>query len=210
MSPVPEMAGPFRTNPSRPIGNGFPCAADSAGAAPLQTPRLFPGPAEHAAAFIASELGGPADSGLQGRRIVLLGSLPGRSGEACGTARLAPPGELLRLCALLLHAGAQLVVMDRPRSRLLIEALLPLADDGRGHWRGSCLLERDLSQACSQAAALVLLPGWQPGHALPWRALTQRMRPQPRLFDLGTGGCLQRPAALGLRVWHLGAATTWR
>lgn len=175
----------------------FPAAAE-----------LFSG--EQAAALIASLLAGDSSDGFAGRRIVLLGSLPRRS-----FAVLSPlPGrfigdERLRLCVCLLRDGGTLVVQDCPRSRLLIEALLPLAADGHGHWRGGCLVERDLSSACRDADALLLLPDWRQPPSLPWRALAARMRPSALLVDLRPGGTPPLDAC-GLPVLRLGGAPAWR
>jgi hypothetical protein len=164
---------------------------------------------EQAAAFIATLLAGESGESLAGRRIVLLGSLPRRS-----FADIPPlPGRFLwdervRLCVCLLRRGGTLVVLDCPRSRLLIEMLLPLAADGQGHWQGDCLVERDLSSACRDAAALLVLPGWRQPPTLTWRALAVRMRPPSLLFDLRPAAS-QPPESCGLRVWRLGGVASW-
>jgi len=116
--------------------------------------------------------------------------------------------ERVRLCVCLLRRGGTLVVLDCPRSRLLIEMLLPLAADGQGHWQGDCLVERDLSSACRDAAALLVLPGWRQPPTLTWRALAVRMRPPSLLFDLRPAAS-QPPESCGLRVWRLGGVASW-
>ena len=169
-----------------------------------------PSRGEQAAAFIAAQLAGDFGASIQERRIVLLGSLP----RPPVTAVCALPGrfawdERVRLCARLLRSGVQLVLLDSPRSRLLIEALLPLAADGHGRWQGGCLLERDLSTACRDAAALLVLPGWRQPPSLPWRALAGRMRPQALMFDLRRDPAQPPPDASGLRVWRMGVCAVW-
>lgn len=171
---------------------------------------MEPSPGDEAAAFVAAQLVGDACLGLAGQRIVLLGPLPRRSVSAL--SRLQGRGgwdERIRLCARLLMRGAQLVVLDCPRSRLQLETLLPLAADGDGRWQGDCLVERDLPSACRGAAALVLLPGWREPPSLSWKALASRMRPQALLFDLRTDAAQLPPPSSGLRVWWLGGCCRW-
>jgi len=194
---------------------------------------------EDTCGFIVSQLERQPGAGLCDQRIVLLGSLPARRSAASRPARCgsqsgaalagaaqrdaaqsgalqtgavqsdAVQSDAAQLCARLLQRGGQLLVLDQPRSRLLIETLLPLAVDGRGRWRGSCRLESDLAAACRDAAALLLLPGWRPPRSLRWNALAGRMRPQALLFDLRPAQLFERPLSCGLRVWWLGASTSW-
>lgn len=165
---------------------------------------------EAAAAFIACQLSRPSFAGLEGQRIVLLGSFPRRlTGGGALFASAAGADELVRLCTGLLRCGADLVMLDCPRSRLLIETLLPLAADWRGRWQGGCHLEPDLSSACREAMALLLLPGWRLPHSLPWRALAGRLRPQAQLFDLRPWDGLQQLEFSGVQVWRLGGCAPW-
>lgn len=179
--------------------------------APLKT-EPFGAPAvvvEEAAGFIVAQLEPQPGAGLSDQPIVLLGSLPGCGATSPSPARPPAPRQAAQLCARLLQRGGQLVVLDRPRSRLWIEALLLLAMEGQGRCRGGCRLENDLALACRDAAALLVLPGWQPPDSLRWSSLASRMRPQALLFDLRSGPQLQRPLASGMRVWWLGARITW-
>jgi hypothetical protein len=159
--------------------------------------------ADDAARFVASQLTGASEQDLVGQRIVVLGQLSRRPFAVWDGSR--PSVDPLRLCVLLLQRGGELVVLDRPRNRLLIERLLVLAAQTDGRVRGGCLLETDLSTAFRGAAAALLLPGWPVGRSLAWGALCGQMRSGGQLFDLRPGPCLERPAARGLQVWHLGS-----
>lgn len=164
--------------------------------------------AREAAAFISSQLDGSGAAGLEGRRIAVLGLLASRSaGEPLGGVRRPEPLDGMALCAHLLERGARLVVLDRPRNRLLMERLLQLAADGRGRVRGSCQLEADLAGAFRDAAAALLLNGWRQERPVAWGGLRDRMQPGAQLFDLRSGGGLERAAACGLQTWHLEGCT---
>jgi hypothetical protein len=158
------------------------------------------------AAFIAGQVAGPLP--VRGsRRIVVLGltasPLPGPLAPAEG-ADGAVDG--MGLCAALLRDGLQLVVLDSPRSRLLIERLLARVTGAAGLGVGACELAAALSDACQGAHGLLLLPGWRADRPLPWGTLCQRLHPSAQVFDLRQDGCLARPAARGLQTWRLGSS----
>ncbi|MFM7085547.1 MAG: hypothetical protein ACKOXO_00900 [Cyanobium sp.] len=163
-----------------------------------------------AAAFIAAQIGS-RDAGeggaLRHSRLAVLGlqNEPGhRRAASCRTALQRGFDDLL-LCAQLLRSGAQLVVLDRPRNRMLIEVLLPLAQERNHRLAGSIELERDLSSACRAADGVLLLPGWRSERLLAWGVLADRLRPGAQVFDLRPDGHSPRALSSGLRIWHLGS-----
>lgn len=159
------------------------------------------------ASFITSQIG-ERRSGVAGAlrhcRLTVLGLLPDRH-SAPSRSPLQGGLDELRLCAQLLREGAQLVVLDRPRNRMLIETLLPLAADRDGRIRGCIRLEADLSSAFRAADAVLLLPGWRPERPLAWGTLADRLRPGAEVFDLRQGSHYERAASCGLRIWQLGS-----
>ena len=162
------------------------------------------------ASFIANQIGRRSQAGsgaLQHRRLTVLGLSPdGHHGSSRYQRSPRQRGlDEIRLCAQLLREGAQLVVLDRPRNRLLIETLLPLAADRDGRILGDIHLEANLSSAFWAADAVLLLPGWRPERPLAWGALASRLQPGAEVFDLRPGGACDRAAACGLRLWHLGS-----
>lgn len=163
-----------------------------------------------AAAFITDQIGArdAVDGGvLRHCRLAVLGlqSEPGNGHPRPCRTVLQRGFDDLRLCAQLLRHGAQLVVLDRPRNRMLIEVLLPLAQDRNHHIAGSIQLERDLSSACRAADGVLLLPGWRSERPLAWGVLADRLRPGAQVFDLRPDGHSPRALSSGLRIWHLGS-----
>ena len=159
---------------------------------------------EAAAAFIASQLRPEDPSDRRMRRLVLLGLRPPlRRGAGCPAAQQLDGCEELQLAATLLRAELELVVLDRPLQRLVLETLLAWAAAGAGAVRGRCLLEGDLAAAFRAADAVLLLPGWRPHRPLAWSVLAGRMRAQAWVFDLRPQAGLERAAASGLQTWRV-------
>jgi hypothetical protein len=159
---------------------------------------------EAAAAFIAAQLRPEAAEDRRRRRLVLLGLRPPvrRDGSAAA-GQLLDGGEELQLAATLLRRNLELVVLDRPLQRLVLETLLARAAAGSVTVPGRCLLEADLPAAFLAADAVLLLPGWRPCRPLAWSVLARRMRAQAWVFDLRSGTDLERAAACGLQTWRL-------
>jgi len=156
------------------------------------------------AAFITGQVAGPPPV-TDPRRIVVLGLVAGSpGGPPAPTDGADGAVDGLELCATLLRDGLQLVVLDNPRSRLLIERLLALVCGVPGLRVGACELASALPAACQGAHALLLLPGWRADRRLPWGTLSQRLHPSAQVFDLRPDGCLAHPAARGLQTWRLG------
>lgn len=172
--------------------------------APLLRSSPWPCFSEAAAAFIAAQLRPEAAEDRRRRRLVLLGLRPPgrRDGSAAGGLSL-DGWEELQLAATLLRGNLELVVLDRPLQRLVLETLLARAAAGAATVPGRCLLEADLPAAFRAADAVLLLPGWRPCRPLAWSVLARRMRAQAWVFDLHSGTDLERAAACGLQTWRL-------
>lgn len=159
---------------------------------------------EAAAAFIATQLRPEDPRDRRPRRLVLLGLRPPlRRVGADGDAQRPDGCEELQLAATLLRSDLELVVLDRPLQRLVLETLLARAADATGAVRGRCLLEADLAAAFRAADAVLLLPGWRDQRPLAWSVLAGRMRAQAWVFDLRPQARLERAAASGLQTWRL-------